>query len=156
MYFCSLFDFSPCLILSCLVLFLTQLDTSQANALAPNWGQIIFQSANEIANNQLAKQRMAEVQADVAKEKEWWDRRKDTIKSDFMKELEDETTADDDKTASDSRKGSVVAASPAQKNTNTATSDDDAVLVDAGGPASDSPSKTPGSAKKKKSGGKKS
>lgn len=43
----------------------------QANALAPNWGQIIFQSANEIAANQMFKQKLADIesQKDLAKEK---------------------------------------------------------------------------------------
>lgn len=114
----------------------------QANALAPGWGQVIFQSANEIANNQLAKQRMAEIQAQLPQEKEWWDKRKQTIQSDFMKELDE----DEEKSkAGGSRQGSVVS-NPQQKT----NSDDDAVLVEAGGPAAETQGQTPGSAKKKR------
>jgi translocation protein SEC66 len=63
---------------------------SQANALVPNWGQIIFQSANEIANNQLAKQRMEDIQSKLPEEKAWWDKRKQGVQSAFMKELDNE------------------------------------------------------------------
>ncbi|KAG8623179.1 hypothetical protein KVT40_008155 [Elsinoe batatas] len=88
---------------------------NEANALAPNWGQVIFQSANEIANNQLAKARMEELQAKVDEEREWWEARKKAANESFMKELDEEKTA-----------------APVTKKSN---SDDDAVLVEAGGPA---------------------
>ncbi|GAB7341537.1 hypothetical protein MBLNU457_7752t1 [Dothideomycetes sp. NU457] len=118
---------------------------NEANALAPQWGQFIFQSANEIANNQLAKARMEEMQAKVADEKEWWDMRKKGISEGFMKELDEEASA----TAS--KKGSVSS----QGGQKAGGSDEDAVLVD---PASPTPSVpgtpgsgggTPGSKKKK-------
>lgn len=97
-----------------------------------------------MANNQLAKQRMAEIQAQLPQEKEWWDKRKSNIQSTFMKELdEDEEKAK----GADSRKASIVSNPAAQKS----NSDDDAVLVEAGGPAADTvQNQTPGSAKKKK------
>ncbi|KAF2221978.1 Sec62/63 complex, subunit Sec66 [Elsinoe ampelina] len=88
---------------------------NEANALAPNWGQVIFQSANEIANNQLAKARMEELQAKVDEEREWWEARKKAANDSFMKELDEEKTA-----------------TPVTKKSN---SDDDAVLVEVGGPA---------------------
>ncbi|KAF4555967.1 putative translocation protein sec66 [Elsinoe fawcettii] len=91
---------------------------SEANALAPNWGQVIFQSANEIANNQLAKARMEELQAKVDEEREWWEARKKAANESFIKELEEE-------------KAPVAAPKPAAKS----NSDDDAVIVEAGGPA---------------------
>ena len=61
------------------------LTLSQANALAPNWGQTIFQSANEIANNQLAKTRMEDLQSKLEDEQQWWETRKKGIKEGFMK-----------------------------------------------------------------------
>ncbi|THW64660.1 hypothetical protein D6D25_02009 [Aureobasidium pullulans] len=109
---------------------------SEANALVPNWGQIIFQSANEIANNQLAKQRMEDIQFKLPEEKEWWDKRKQGIQTQFMKELDDEAAGSRKgsvTSASNSRKGSVVSVAGQKIN-----SDEDAVLVE-----------TPGSAKKK-------
>lgn len=91
----------------------------KANALAPNWGQSIFQSANEIANNQLAKARMEELQSKVDEERDWWDARKKNIQEGFMKELEEEKPS-----------------SPVAKKSPSKTGDeDDAVLVEAGGPA---------------------
>lgn len=80
---------------------------------------------------------MEDIQSKLPEDKEWWDKRKEGIQSQFMKELDEE--------AAGSRKGSVVSGSGSrqgsvvsvagQKN----TSDEDAVLVE-----------TPGSAKKKK------
>ncbi|KFA64137.1 hypothetical protein S40285_00844 [Stachybotrys chlorohalonatus IBT 40285] len=79
---------------------------TEANALVPNWGQFIFQSANEIAANTKLRERLAEIQAQADTEKEWWDKRKSQIQNEFMKELE----------------GS-------EKSSTTAPSEDDTVLV---------------------------
>jgi len=110
---------------------------SEANALAPNWGQTIFQSANEIANNQLAKARMAELQAKVEEEREWWEARKKGMQEGFMKELDEDEKCK-------IGEGKKVSATPAKTG-----SDDDAVLVEAGGPAG-SQGQDGTSAKKKK------
>jgi translocation protein SEC66 len=80
----------------------------QANAFAPNWGQTIFQSASEMAQNNHIRDRLTEIMSKAPEEKEWWEKRKATIQSDFMKELDDEKVK---------------------------SSEDDAVLVEAGGPA---------------------
>ncbi|WDK14188.1 preprotein translocase subunit Sec66 [Colletotrichum graminicola] len=61
----------------------------EANALAPNWGQSIFQSANEIAANTIARNRLEEVANTVEQEKAWWEKRRATIQTEFMKELDD-------------------------------------------------------------------
>lgn len=87
----------------------------KANAFAKDWGQTIFQSANEINQNNILKQRVAEIQEQLESEKEWWENKKAGIQSDFMKEIETD--------------GKPVDAP--QKKTG---SDDDAVLVEAGGP----------------------
>ncbi|UNI15078.1 Translocation protein S66 [Purpureocillium takamizusanense] len=78
----------------------------EANALAPNWGPTIFQSAHEIAANTKLRQRLDEIQAQTEAEKQWWEKRRGQIQSEFMKELDE------------SEKGS------------TKGSEDDAVLVD--------------------------
>lgn len=83
-------------------------NTSQANAFAPNWGQTIFQSASEMAQNTHIRERLGEIMSKSTEEKKWWESRKAMIQSDFMKELDEEKTK---------------------------SSEDDAVLVDAGGPA---------------------
>lgn len=95
---------------------------TEANAFAPNWGQTIFQSASEMAQNTHIRDGLSEILAKAPEEKAWWDSRKATIQSEFMKEL-DEEKAKSPATADGSVKGSKVG------------SDDDAVLVEAGGPA---------------------
>lgn len=80
----------------------------EANAFAPNWGQTIFQSASEMAQNNHIRDRLTEIMSKAPEEKEWWEKRKATIQSDFMKELDDEKVK---------------------------SSEDDAVLVEGGGPA---------------------
>ena len=64
----------------------------------------------------MAKDRIAEIQAQLDTEKAWWENRRAGIQFDFMKELETD--------------GKPVETT--QRKTN---SDDDAVIVEAGGPA---------------------
>src|SRR5436305_14707163 len=89
----------------------------QANALSPNWGQVIFQSANEMMQSTMLRRRLDEIQSQVQPEKEWWEKRRASIQSDFMKELEEDT------------------ASRSQTSTfaNKTGSDEDGVLVEVGG-----------------------
>ncbi|TVY24988.1 Translocation protein [Lachnellula hyalina] len=61
---------------------------TEANALTPNWGQTIFQSANEIAAGTLLRKKLQDIQSQAPAEKEWWERRRASIQSEFMKELE--------------------------------------------------------------------
>ncbi|KAK5178516.1 Translocation protein S66, partial [Cryomyces antarcticus] len=61
---------------------------NEANAFAPNWGQIVFQSASEMANNNLIRARMAELQSQAAAERAWWDKKRANTSSEFMKELD--------------------------------------------------------------------
>ncbi|KAI3328944.1 Sec62/63 complex, subunit Sec66 [Xylariaceae sp. AK1471] len=96
---------------------------SEANALAPGWGQTIFQSANEITANIMLRTRLEEIEGRVEADKQWWEKRREAIQKDFMKELEE-----------DSAKGSTKA-----------VSDDEVVHVESSKPAA-----TPGSSKKKK------
>ncbi|KAH7326551.1 Sec62/63 complex, subunit Sec66 [Stachybotrys elegans] len=80
---------------------------TEANALSPNWGQSIFQSAHEIASNSRVRDRLNEIQAQTQSEKEWWEKRRTQIQTEFMKELDE-----------------------SEKSSTTAPSEDDAVLVD--------------------------
>ncbi|KAI0404797.1 Sec62/63 complex, subunit Sec66 [Xylaria palmicola] len=98
---------------------------NEANALAPGWGQTIFQSANEIAANTVLRSRLEEIEGRTEADKQWWEKRKEAIKEDFMKELEEESV----------------------KGSSKAVSDDEAVHVDLNTPAA-----TPGGSKKKKKG----
>ncbi|KAI0851389.1 Sec62/63 complex, subunit Sec66 [Daldinia vernicosa] len=86
---------------------------TEANALSPGWGQTIFQSANEIAANTMLRKRLDEIESRAETDKKWWEKRRETIQKEFMKELDEES----------STKGSVKG------------SDDDAVLVDSGSPS---------------------
>ena len=88
---------------------------SKANALAPNWGQTIFQSAHEIAANTVLRDRLNEIQAQTQAEKEWWEKRRASIQTDLMKEID------------------TPAAIPAGKSVSTpgkTTSDEDTVIVE--------------------------
>lgn len=71
----------------------------------------------------MLRNRLDEIQNKSAAEKEWWDKRRETIQTEFMKELEEE---------------------PAKGSTKV-SSDDDAVLVD-----STTPVTTPSKKKKGK------
>lgn len=93
----------------------------QANGLVPNWGQTIFQSANEIAANTLFRKNIDEIQARTEAEKQWWEKRRASIQSEFMKELDEEAEAKAYKVTSPTKSTSVV-------------SDEDAILVQGGGP----------------------
>jgi translocation protein SEC66 len=107
----------------------------KANAFAPNWGQTIFQSASEMAQNTQIRDRLTDILATAPSEKEWWDKRRAAIQSEFMKELDDEKSA----------KGTSVAGSvsglmtPAdtERSMSVASSvaGDDAVFVEGNGPA---------------------
>ncbi|KAI5365872.1 Putative translocation protein Sec66 [Septoria linicola] len=100
---------------------------NEANAFAPDWGQIIFQSANEINQNRLLKERIAELQATTQAEKDWWEKRRTGIQANFMKEL------DEDEAAEAQAAEAAVAKAQAQQG----SSDEDApVIVEAGGPGS--------------------
>ncbi|RYP06988.1 hypothetical protein DL764_002811 [Monosporascus ibericus] len=105
---------------------------AEANALAPGWGQTIFQSANEINANTVLRKRLQEIEAKADAEREWWEKRRAAIQQDFMRELDE------------------VASTAGSVRTAGTTDDDDGVLVDAATPASATSSK-----KKKKGGSKK-
>ncbi|KAJ5577823.1 Pre protein translocase subunit Sec66-domain-containing protein [Penicillium hispanicum] len=102
---------------------------SEANAYAPNWGQTIFQSANEMMNNDLYRRRMAEQQGKLAEERQWWDNKKTSIKEGFMKELNEGPASGSPASTTPASKASE--ATSAAPTTSVQGSDDDAVLVEA-------------------------
>ena len=108
--------------------------TLQANALATNWGQTIFQSANEMVQNAIIREKVAEIQEKGRADREWWDKERASIQSKFMQELDEEKPVEPWKGAAS---GGV-------------NSDEDAVLVEGGGPASGSAPGSKGGTKKKK------
>jgi len=76
---------------------------------------------------------MDELQAQKVSEREWWDRKKANIHTEFMKELDEGSVT-----------GPTTKKAPAAASR---VSDDDAVLVEAGGPA-DKPQGSEGKKKK--------
>ncbi|TQV95697.1 translocation protein (Sec66) [Cordyceps javanica] len=95
---------------------------TEANALAPTWGHSIFQSAHEIASNTRLRESLAEIEAQTESEKQWWEKRRGQIQSDFIRELDQEQQA----AAADCAgpQGAKVSKS------STVASEDEAVLVD--------------------------
>jgi translocation protein SEC66 len=92
-----------------------------------------------MAQNFTLRSHIEEMQAEAETEKESWEKRKASIQSEFMKELDQESST----TASTTANGKV-----------TKTSDDEAVLVEAGGPTATGLQQSSGSAKNRKKKGK--
>ncbi|KAL2037420.1 hypothetical protein N7G274_009905 [Stereocaulon virgatum] len=107
----------------------------EANALATNWGQTIFQSAHEMVQNEIVREKVAEIQAKGKSDREWWDKERASIQSKFMRELDGAKPAETSKGAAS---GGV-------------NSDEDAVLVEGGGPSGSRSGSRGGTGKKKKS-----
>ncbi|KAF7594268.1 translocation protein S66 [Aspergillus hancockii] len=138
---------------------------SEANAYAPGWGQTIFQSANEMMNNTLFRERIAEQQAKLDEERKWWEQKRASIKEGFMKELdaEDATASSSTAPAQKTDPAPVTPATTSESTPATKTpessgapssvtgSDDDAVLVE----AHEQPSSPGTPSKKQKKKGKK-
>ncbi|KIV85736.1 hypothetical protein PV11_01397 [Exophiala sideris] len=117
---------------------------AEANALAPNWGQSIFQSASEMVPNKMLREKLEVIKTRLPAEKEAWDAQREKSR----RELE----GGDDVVAQPS---SAVVEPPAtpQKlvGTKTGSSDEDGVIVET--PATEAT--TPGGGKSKKKKGKK-
>lgn len=59
---------------------------SQANGIAQGWGQVIFQTANEIAANTELRKKLEEIESTLPAEKEWWEKRRAAIEAELMSE----------------------------------------------------------------------
>lgn len=64
----------------------------EASAFKQEWGNSIFQTANEIAQNTRVRERAAEVAVRAASERAWWDEKRERA----TKELLGESTSDED------------------------------------------------------------
>lgn len=135
----------------------------QANALASNWGTTIFQSAHEMVNNETIRHKVATRQAEGKADREWWDKERASIQSNFMAELEESSSARMGAGAS-TAKGpaaghSARISTPTPKSSaiggERGGSDEDTVLVEGGGPAVLGSTATPKGAATKKRKGKK-
>lgn len=99
-----------------------------------------------MVNNELIREKLAEIQAEGKADREWWERKRATIQSEFMKELDQNTTpgSTSGSTPGPTSNALKSASNPAEK----VGSDEDAVLVEGGGPASSGSAK--GGTKKRK------
>lgn len=86
---------------------------TEANALAPNWGQSIFQSAHEMTANATMRSSIEEILAQAESEKRWWEKRRGQIQSEFMKELDGSEQSSSAKTASE--EDAVMVDTPSKK-----------------------------------------
>lgn len=103
---------------------------NEANALSPNWGQTIFQNANEMVQSEAIHTKMEELQAQGKTDREWWDQERASIQSKFMKELDDDNKATTTTTILPGGGGGGGGTGGEKPG-----SDEDAVLVEGGGPA---------------------
>ncbi|PYH77818.1 putative translocation protein [Aspergillus uvarum CBS 121591] len=94
---------------------------AEANAYVPGWGQTIFQSANEMLNNDLYRERMEKEQAKLEEERKWWEKKKANTQEEFMKELDAEA-ANATPSRKQSESSAPAAAAAATPTTPTATS----------------------------------
>ncbi len=93
-----------------------------------------------MVNNQMIRDKVADIQAKGQQDKKWWEEERKTIQSEFMKELEE-----------DSGNTGVAKNAPGSPE-KMGTSDEDAVMVEGGGPASGTTTPGGGTMKKKKKG----
>ncbi|KAJ5951817.1 uncharacterized protein N7479_010230 [Penicillium vulpinum] len=121
---------------------------SEANAYVPGWGQTIFQSANEMMNNDIYRKRMDDQQKKLEEERQWWSKKKTSIQEGFMKELNEGSVASTDaaKTTNNTAKPLEATSTTPAGPVSVQGSDDDAVLVEA---ETSSMPASPPSAKKK-------
>ena len=77
-----------------------------------------------MATNAITRQRIDEIQAQAKVDREWWDRKRASIQTEFMKELDEGSVASRPVTAGGEKIGS----------------DEDTVLVEGGGPTTTTPS----------------
>lgn len=99
-----------------------------------------------MVHNQSIREKVAEIQAQGKSDREWWEHKRATIQSNFMKELEEDTISGptSGSTSSPAPSGVRSASTSAEK----VGSDDDTVLVEGGGPATSGSAK--GNTKKRK------
>lgn len=116
-----------------------KLTDPQANALAPNWGQIIFQSANEIAANTTLRERLLEIQDTVDQEKQWWEKRRGPVVQ-AAESVQAAAAADEE---AEQAKSASVTSVPS------VASEDEPVLVETHETPAVTPAATPSGKKKK-------
>ncbi|KAI5844247.1 Sec62/63 complex, subunit Sec66 [Tricharina praecox] len=72
----------------------------EANAYKEGWGQLIFQTANEMVNHDRIKERAEKVATEAEAERKWWNEKRERSSRELMGE-EEEFTSDDNANDSD-------------------------------------------------------
>ena len=101
----------------------------KANAFQAGWGQTIFQSANEMANNAILRKKLVAITESIPAEKEWWEKRRESVTESFMREL-DEEKAPTKKLEKPERQVAMKASTSVGLLPKSGSSDEDAVLVE--------------------------
>jgi translocation protein SEC66 len=121
---------------------------AEANALAPNWGQTIFQSAGEMVQNQLLREKLDKIKSTIPEEKKAWEETREAARRELEGEAKTEKINILTVPAASATPASTFAARPATAG----SSDEETVMVDAPGSenASSGPATGGGGGKKKK------
>jgi len=103
---------------------------AEANALANEWGQTIFQSANEIAINRITKKKIEEKRKTLAEEKRLWEEKRQRARAELEGELD--LTKQVEEKATELKRTTVQATSETTSKAAppTVSSDEDAVMVE--------------------------
>lgn len=114
---------------------------AEANALAPDWGRTIFQTANEMVQNKILRDKLDAVKATLPAEKAAWEAQREKSRRELL--------GDDDTTAAKAQPGGTAGASKQQQQQQlvqpevsaaksalaapVASSDEDGVIVESPG-----------------------
>jgi translocation protein SEC66 len=66
----------------------------EANAYKEGWGQIIFQTANEMVNNDRLRERAERVAVEGSTERAWWDEKRERASRELMQDASTTSAAD--------------------------------------------------------------
>ena len=101
--------------------------------------------------NAKLRTRIEEIQSKVEPEREWWSKRREELRAEFMKEIDADGDAKVSKPKHTPATANLLAPSKTESVASSVGSDEDGVLVDEGGPSSPAtPPQAPGQTGSKK------
>ncbi len=122
---------------------------AEANALAPSWGQSIFQSAGEMVQNKLLREKLESIKETVPAEKKTWEETRVAARRELEGDVVDQKTKEKALPAV----AEPVTATPISmlpKPATVGSSDEDTVMVETPGADNATPGTAGGGKKKKK------